>query len=167
MVKQIVATKGDLLLTTVDHTPILLNSNPSESFAHRSFGFEAAWIKDLGTYEIIKNAWNQEYLSSVFTKLCQNQEASRRAFRRWNKEVCAHYQDKINTLLTKIKDNHSRESSDHNELVETALQVELVKWLAKSEVLWRQKFRDLWLQYGDRNTNFSTSLLLFRGIGTI
>ncbi|KAK7838298.1 hypothetical protein CFP56_019980, partial [Quercus suber] len=43
-----------------DHTPILLDTNLEDSFAHRPFQFEAAWIKDNGCNSIVEKAWNEE-----------------------------------------------------------------------------------------------------------
>lgn len=38
--------------------------------------------------------------------------------------------------------------------LESSLQAELSEWLLRSEVLWRQKSRELWLKLGDKNINF-------------
>ena len=52
-----------------NHTPILLNTNPEDSFAHKSFRFEAAWIRDNGCNSIVEKAWNEEARGPAFTKL--------------------------------------------------------------------------------------------------
>lgn len=41
-----------------------------------------------------------------------------------------------------------------NFLAETNLMIELAEWLTRSEVLWRQKSRELWLKFGDKNSRF-------------
>ena len=38
--------------------------------------------------------------------------------------------------------------------IEASLQTELFKWLVRSESLWRQKSRELWLKAGDKNSSF-------------
>nr|POE55417.1 hypothetical protein CFP56_61559 [Quercus suber] len=38
------------------HTPILLDSSPADSFAHRPCRFEVAWTRDPRCYEVIDNA---------------------------------------------------------------------------------------------------------------
>ena len=37
-----------------DHTPILLDTNPDDSFAHRPFRFEAAWVRDNGCISVVE-----------------------------------------------------------------------------------------------------------------
>ena len=44
--------------------------------------------------------------------------------------------------------------SQTNELREQALQFELSEWLLRSEILWHQKYRELWLKFGDKNSKF-------------
>lgn len=43
--------------------------------------------------------------------------------------------------------------------------IELAEWLTRSEVLWRQKSRELWLKFGDKNSRFSTYLPSYRDGG--
>lgn len=69
------------------HTPILLNTNPMDSFAHRPFRFEAAWARDLRCHDVILEAWNKDNGGSKFIKLSRKQEATRKALRKWNKET--------------------------------------------------------------------------------
>ena len=38
--------------------------------------------------------------------------------------------------------------------IEASLQTELFKWLVRSESLWRQKSRELWLKARDKNSSF-------------
>ena len=40
----------------LDHCPILLDTNPSEEFFPRPFRFEAAWTRDPGSYDVIRQA---------------------------------------------------------------------------------------------------------------
>ena len=63
-------------------------------------------------------------------------------------------QDKINSLLKKIREVQDRQPSHENGSVESGLQSELSEWLLKSEVICRQKSRELWLKLGDKNSKF-------------
>lgn len=91
---------------------------------------------------------------SALIKLCKKQAATRSALRKWNKQVFGHYQDRINQLLKKISDVQNGPHSEENGRVEDTLQAELAEWLARCEILWKQKSLELWLKEGDRNTKF-------------
>lgn len=84
-------------------TPILLNTNPSDSFVHRPFQFEAVWLRDESCHSVIDKAWNMEALDSDFVKLYKRQALTRDALKKWNKEVFGCCQDRINNLIQKIK----------------------------------------------------------------
>ncbi|KAK9990720.1 hypothetical protein SO802_025705 [Lithocarpus litseifolius] len=114
-----------------DHAPIMLDTNPSDTFAHRPFRFEAVWLRDDRCRPVIEKAWNIDVSRFEFTKLYKRQAATRDALRKWNKEP-----------------------SRINEVAEQALQTELSEWLIRSEDLWRQKSRELWLKLGDKNSRF-------------
>lgn len=45
-----------------NHTPILLDTNPNDSFTRRPFWFEAAWIRDNGCNFVVDKPWNEEAL---------------------------------------------------------------------------------------------------------
>ena len=146
-----------------DHAPILLDTNPSDSFAHRAFRFEAVYLRDDRCNDVINEAWKGEVSGSEFTKLYKKQAATREALRKWNKEVFGRCLDRINSLLKKIKDVHERHPSHKNGLLEFDLQTELFEWLLRSEVIWRQKSRELWLKLGDKNSkNFHLSTIIRR-----
>ena len=135
-----------------NHTPILLNTNPSDSFAHRPFRFEATWLRDESCHSVIDKAWNIEASGSNFVKLYKRQASTRDALRKWNKEVFGRCQDRINRLIQKIKEVQESPPSYANKVAEQALQSELIEWLLRSEILWRQISRELWLKLGDKNS---------------
>lgn len=41
-----------------------------------------------------------------------------------------------------------------NGIAKKELQIELVEWLLRSEILWRQKSRELWPKLGEKNSKF-------------
>ena len=137
-----------------DHTPIVLDTNPQSSFAHRPFRFEVAWLRDERCASVIDSAWNDEHGGSEFTRLCKKQAATRDALKKWNKEVFRKCQERINAILKRIKEIQSQPPSFQYGDLEAALQAELSEWLLRSETLWRQKSRELWLKLGDKNSKF-------------
>ena len=118
-----------------DHVPILPNTNLHDSFAHRPFRFESIWLKDERCTEVIGKAWDVKVVGSDFIKLYKKQASTREALRKWNEEVFGRRQDRINSLLKRIKVVQDKQPSQENELVENALQTELSKWLLRSEVI--------------------------------
>lgn len=137
-----------------DHILILMGTNPSDSFSHRPFRFKAVRFRDERCSAVIEEAWKNKVSSSKFIKLYKKQCATREALCKWNKEVFGRCQDRINSLLKKIKEAQDRQPSHENGLLENDLQTELSKWLLRSEVVWRQKSRELWLKLRDKNSKF-------------
>ncbi|XP_030945669.1 uncharacterized protein LOC115970144 [Quercus lobata] len=109
-------------------------------------GVKYTWAKD--------SAWNDEHGGSEFTRLCKKQAATRDALKKWNKEVFGKCQERINAIMKRIKEIQSQPPSFQYGDLEAALQAELSEWLLRSETLWRQKSRELWLKLGDKNSKF-------------
>nr|POE97429.1 hypothetical protein CFP56_05424 [Quercus suber] len=126
-----------------NHTPILLDTNPKDSFAHRPFRFEAAWIRDSGCNSIVEKAWNVQARGPTFFKLLKKQANTRDALRKWNKEVFGHCQARINLLMEKITKVQRKPPSKHNGKIEKELHLELSEWLFKSEIIWKRKSCEL------------------------
>ena len=137
-----------------DHAPILLDTNPQSKFAQRPFRFEVTWLRDDQCHEVIESAWQDQVAGSKFIKLYKKQASTRDTLRKWNKEVFGNCQNKINSLLLAIKEIQQGLPIENFGALEDALQSKLSKWLLRSETLWSQKSRELWLKLGDRNTKF-------------
>lgn len=148
------ATLSHLGAIVSDHTPIVLDTSPQAGFAHRPFKFEVAWLRDERCALVIDSAWNDEALGSDLIKQCKKQVAIRDALKKWNKEVFRNCQERINSLMQRIKDIQRQPPLNQSGDLEAALQAELTKWLLQSEAIWRQKSRDLWLKLGDKNSKF-------------
>jgi hypothetical protein len=137
-----------------DHCPILLDTNPSKKFFPRPFRFEAAWTRDPGSYDVIRQAWKEEIRGSECVKLYRKQHNTRRALKKWNKEVFGYCQTRISNLMQQIQEIQKKENSEENFKIEANLQSELNEWLLRNEVMWRQKSRETWLREGDKNSKF-------------
>ena len=115
------ATVTHLGAINSDHKPILLDTNPSQSFANRPFRFEAAWVRDNGCNSVVEETWNGHESGSEFEILKKKQEATRIALRKWNKQVFGNCQDRINRLMGKINEVQRRQPSEENGKIEEAL----------------------------------------------
>lgn len=137
-----------------DHTPSLLDTNHEDNFAHRPFCFEVAWVRDNSCNTIVGKVWNDDVSGSPMIKLYKKQAATRNSFRKWNKEVFGHCPDRINRLMCRIAQAQNNSYLEDNGRIEAVLIAELSEWLVRSEIMWRQKSRELWLKEGARNTKF-------------
>ena len=76
------ATISHLGIINSDHAPILLDTNPNDSFAHVSFRFEVVWLKDERCSAVTKNAWKIKALGSDFIRLYKKQTNTRDALQK-------------------------------------------------------------------------------------
>uniref|UniRef100_A0A2N9HH03 Reverse transcriptase domain-containing protein n=1 Tax=Fagus sylvatica TaxID=28930 RepID=A0A2N9HH03_FAGSY len=137
-----------------DHCPLLIDTNPEDSFSPRPFRFEAVWAKDPRCYEVINQAWKKQFVGSAGFQLFQKQRVTAEALKHWNKMVFGHCQTRISELTTTIEEVQANPPTEANLRLEAKLQCDLNGWLAKLEIVWKQKSRELWLKEGNRNSKF-------------
>lgn len=129
------ATISHLGAIKSDHSPLLLDTCPSDSFAHRLFRFKATWMRDPNCFLVIENAWNTKVRGSVLSILYKKQEATCKVLHKWNKEVFGLCQTRINSLVQQISEVQRNNPSLDNGNSEEALQSKLEEWLTRSKVL--------------------------------
>ena len=137
-----------------DHCPLLIDTNPNDSFSLRPFRFEAIWAKDPRCYNVIDEAWKNEFYGSDSFILCRKQFSTTTALKKWNKETFRLCQTRIKELSTKLEQVQASSVSEKNSLMEASIQRELNSWLLNNESLWKQKSREVWLKEGDKNSKF-------------
>lgn len=74
--------------------------------------------------------------------------------RQWNKHNCGNFQRRIRALkqeLTTIREGERTEAAARQK---GALSDELDEWLAREELLWKQRSRMTWLKGGEHNATF-------------
>lgn len=136
-----------------DHMPLLLRLNRGD--VDRSptsrFRFIAAWITDESFKDMIKKNWCNNY---SWTEAISNLTDK---IKEWNKEVfgniCKRKRELTNRLNDIDRPNPNGLNSYLNDLQET-LWKEYEKTLLQEEILWCHRMRHIWLQFGDKNTNF-------------
>ena len=85
-----------------DHCPIVLDTNPVDTFYPRPFRFEATWTRDPRSLDIIKEAWVTEAKESECFKLYKKQYNTQMALKKWNREVFGHCHNRIDSLMLQI-----------------------------------------------------------------
>jgi hypothetical protein len=135
-----------------DHCPLLIDSNPPDYYAPRSFHFEVMLVDDPRCFDVMESAWLPDYIGSACFNLCKKQFNTTSALRKWNKEVFGHVQSNISNLTRRIERIQCKSRNEANAFEEAKLQQELNVWMARNEVMWWQKSRETWLKDGDRNS---------------
>ena len=137
-----------------DHCPLHIDTNPNDSFSPRLFRFEAIWAKDPRCYNIIDEAWKNEFYGSDSFILCRKQFSTTAALKKWNKETFGFCQTRMKELSTKLEQVQAGSVSEKNSLMKASIQRELNSWLSNNESFWKQKSREVWLKEGDKNSKF-------------
>ena len=125
-----------------NHTPLVIDTNPPDSFSLRPFRFEAIWTSDPGCYCVIDESWQCNYLGSDCFNLVKKQFHTTQALRKWNKNVFGHCQFHIKELSLKLKAAQGEVTSKVDVFKVASIQNEPNQWLARSETLWKQKSRE-------------------------
>jgi exonuclease III len=139
-----------------DHCPLMLEFLQvlERVQRHRVFRFEAMWVKDEQSKDVVQQAWSLDTaegspMFQVFEKL----KHCRVSLIAWSKE-------RFGKLASRIKEKRKRlqELSNVNPIDLSAeilaLQDEINDLLEKEEIFWRQRSRVAWMQDGDQNTRF-------------
>ncbi|KAA3466349.1 reverse transcriptase [Gossypium australe] len=116
-----------------DHRPILLKTNPKLNVPRgRPFRFLAGWTEHANFKDLVSNRWrysgNMADSLSEFTSHVKD----------WNKSIYGYIGTRKRQLLKSLE----------------TIQKAMEHVLNHEELLWRQKARCDWLQFGDRNTKF-------------
>ncbi|KAL1330769.1 uncharacterized protein LOC107627531 [Arachis ipaensis] len=136
-----------------DHTAICLQLSTEASYNRhrRPFRFVAAWISHPDFHRMVENSWNvQDSWSDGIISF-------KNSLKNWNYDVFGDIFKRKITLLKRLNGITSSLSQGSNQFLEK-LQIDLWKEyknvLNQEELLWYQKSRCKWIEFGDRNTKF-------------
>ena len=134
-----------------DHSPIVLHCGGSiPPKALRPFHFQAAWIGHAEYGRIVQEAWNKGNRDVI-----RGLNEVRQDSLSFNKDTFGNIFRRKRSLENRIANvQKSLEQWDSLSLenIEKDLRREYDKILAQEELLWFQKSRENWVQFGDRNT---------------
>ncbi|KAL8151271.1 hypothetical protein V2J09_021079 [Rumex salicifolius] len=144
-----------------DHSPILLRLSPTPTNdpSRRPFRFLAPWMDHPDFQPLLRTEWNPD--QDISAALC-NLKTKLLA---WNKSVFGNIHLRKNRLLRRLQGilkALNRAPNDYLLQLQQDLSTQLEKTLEEEEVLWFQKARDKWLQFGDRNTKFFHTSTIIR-----
>lgn len=112
------------------------------------------WIRDPNCYEVVKRAWECNTSLNGKIPIGRRIVNMAKSLRRWNREFFGMCYKRIVEIEQNIKWYQSLNPTEENMKREKQLQEELSEWMARQEILWRQKSRELWLMAGDSNSKF-------------
>ncbi|XP_025635616.1 uncharacterized protein [Arachis hypogaea] len=142
-----------LPLLKSDHSPICLKfaADPSPNRGKRPFRFLAAWLSHPNFNELVHQSW---HVKNSWTEGLLNFKNS---LKEWNSNVFGDIWKRKSKILRRLQGITNSLSYSSNSFFEE-LQVQLWKdyeeVLAHEELLWYQKSRCKWIEFGDRNTKF-------------
>lgn len=136
-----------------DHNPILikLHGAPLLDRSHRLFRFEAAWLTHPDFNKMLQESW----LSNG--NITETIDFFTAKVKEWNLNVFGHINKQKRRILARVVGvQKATEKTPRRSLFE--LETRLINAynaiLEREEILWFQKSRCKWIQYGDRNTKF-------------
>ncbi|XVF24387.1 hypothetical protein REPUB_Repub13aG0123500 [Reevesia pubescens] len=144
-----------------DHCPVLLQISKCgfRNAICRPFRFEAAWLTHDSFASFIEERWRKD------ESLHENLKAFMPAIKEWNTSVFGNIFTRKKKLLARLEGVQRNLEIRPNKFLyklENELLVEYNEVLMQEELLWFQKLRSQWVQFGDRNTKFFHTTTVIR-----
>ncbi|CAM8888030.1 unnamed protein product [Rhodiola kirilowii] len=141
-----------LISTVSDHLPLILDIQKRRGARRmKLFRFEPMWMRHGDFNNLISKCWTEAGGSST---LGDKLNHCRRELTKWNRQSFGKVGCRISTLKKNIEQLKGQFRSPEVIEKEAELCEELEEWLAREELLWRQRSRVEWLNEGDLNTKF-------------
>ena len=140
-----------LELWASDHRPIRICFALERDDPKRSrFFFDKRYLNKAGIEELIKESWGTEGLDQSNTM--ERIGRCRKSIMKWKRYSDTNSRNKISRLKEALEKEVAKRFPSYNLM--RKLKMDLAEALREEEVFWRQKCREEWLRYGDRNTKF-------------
>lgn len=140
----------NLEVTTSDHCPILLEPTPVSTIPRRRrIKFENAWLREPVCRKIVEDSWllhQKDALQTRISKCLEDVSA-------WGLDFTGNFRERIHRCKKVIINTKGSRDLEAVQRHQKANQ-ELSEILTQQEVFWKQRFKQLWLKEGDKNSNF-------------
>ena len=108
-----------------DHIPILLDTHLEYHSGARPFRFEAMWVKDESSVNVVQDVWAIAVEGSQNFRLVKRCQKTKQDLIAWNRSVFGHTQTRIQEIKDQIKSVQALDPTQANLSVEAALNLEL------------------------------------------
>lgn len=128
----------------------------------RNFKFEPVWLRDANFKDIVSNCWEE---SSGIACLSGKLKRCGDILQAWKKRKFGNVQNRIKRLKEVLNFLKANPRSGDSSAEESKVSNELDEWLARDELLWKQRARSDWLKEGDMNATFFRAKASQRKVG--
>lgn len=135
-----------------DHRPVWLNLSASHDIFKGQFRFDKKFLMQPDVGKEIAVAWT-ENSNGIGLNVSQKIRKCRNLLSRWKKKKIFNAKDKIHLLQQRLEWFQSRSYPCWYMI--NMVKKELIQAYKEEELFWKQKSREKWFNYGDRNSKFS------------
>ena len=128
-----------------DHTPLILDSDPTRNKSRRRFKFQERWCTDEEVRNIIMEAWKVVVLGSPMFRFFRKLKQCRHSLVDWQRNGNGNWRRRIDNLKQDLASALDQgENYDKERLI--ALEKELLDAYLFEERYWKEKSRVQWLK---------------------
>jgi hypothetical protein len=110
-----------LMAHNSDHNPIALDTHLDLSQGSKQFRFEAMWVRDDSSKEVVRQAWDVQISGSHHYRLAKKFSKVQKDLIRWNKTCFGLSRVKIRELEEKLKEIQVLDSSQENLAIKASI----------------------------------------------
>lgn len=138
----------------LDHIPIILalDENRTKTTRQQAFRFEPMWLGDAGFKEMVNESWRKVKITNL--TLAGKLKACSKHIQKWNKECFGKVQKRLKDIKMELESLKVNPRTEQVARREARLAGELDEWMAREELLWKQRSRVDWLKEGEKQSLF-------------